>query len=257
MLIEKLPVISVVTVVLNRYEDIGYTLKSVCEQTYEKVEYIVIDGQSKDGTLDIIHRYRDCIDVLVSEKDEGIYDAMNKGLKLSKGDYVVFLNGGDSFHHKATLEEVVFHSVISKPQWPDLVFGECLLVDKNRNPIKKRSEFKNQTFPETLDYYSFREGTNVSHQAFIIHRKIAGQYDLRYKWSSDVDWMLRGIRDAEFVSRYDDIISEFVVGDATDKHKISTLTERFLVMSRHYGLIKTIYFHWRILVKRLKGLLSR
>ena len=89
------PKFSIITVVYNNVRDIEHTLKSVVNQSYDHIEYIVIDGQSTDGTLEIIQKYRDKITVLLSEKDKGIYDAMNKGLALATGDYVLFLNSGD------------------------------------------------------------------------------------------------------------------------------------------------------------------
>src|SRR5699024_3733405 len=100
------PKISIITVVFNNAKDIEYTIQSVLNQSYEHVEYIIIDGLSTDGTLDILNKYRAQIDILISEKDKGIYDAMNKGLEQATGDYVLFLNSGDAFYDKNTLSEV-------------------------------------------------------------------------------------------------------------------------------------------------------
>ena len=102
----SLPSLTIITIVYNRVKDIEYTLKSITEQTYKNIEYIVIDGNSNDGTLDIIQKYLDKINHLVSEKDNGIYDAMNKGLRLATGDYVLFINGGDNLHQKNTIENI-------------------------------------------------------------------------------------------------------------------------------------------------------
>ncbi len=94
--LEALPLITVITVVYNGAEHLEQTIKSVIEQSYPNIEYIVIDGGSTDGTLDIVKRYEEFIDYWVSEPDEGIYDAMNKGLKLATGDYIMFLNADDA-----------------------------------------------------------------------------------------------------------------------------------------------------------------
>jgi glycosyltransferase involved in cell wall biosynthesis len=92
------PVLSVITIVYNNARDIDRTLLSVLNQIYDGIEYIVVDGASNDGTLEIIKRYESRIAKLISEKDKGIYDAMNKGLALATGDYVIFMNSGDEFY---------------------------------------------------------------------------------------------------------------------------------------------------------------
>ncbi len=244
------PVVSIITVVYNRVHDIEYTLRSITGQTYPNIEYIVIDGGSSDGTSEILKKYKLYIQHFVSEKDNGIYDAMNKGLLLATGDYVLFINGGDALHDKHTIENIVIQK-INKIPCPDIVFGECLLIDRNRNAIKTRSEYKKQSFPENLDKYSFKNGTNVSHQSFLVKREITPLYNLSYKWSSDVDWMLNCIEKAKVISAYPEIISDFVTGDSTDNHKIESLTERFDIMKHHYGLLRTLYFHLFIFLNKL------
>ena len=94
--------ITVVTVVLNGEKDFERTILSVINQSYKNIEYIVIDGGSTDGTLDIIERYKDKIDYVIIEKDRGIYDAMNKGINIASGDWINFMNSGDIFYDKNT-----------------------------------------------------------------------------------------------------------------------------------------------------------
>src|SRR5690606_11151151 len=98
--------ISIITIVYNNVRDIEYTIRSVMKQTYANIEYIIVDGFSTDGTLDVIEKYREEIAILISEKDNGIYDAMNKGLNVATGDYVLFLNSGDELYEDMTLEKV-------------------------------------------------------------------------------------------------------------------------------------------------------
>ena len=98
--------ISIITVCLNAVETIETTIRSVLQQTYKNVEYIVIDGGSTDGTLQIIEKYRNDISILISEKDEGIYDAMNKGIELARGDYIGIINA-DDWYEKDAVEHVV------------------------------------------------------------------------------------------------------------------------------------------------------
>ena len=99
----KKPLISVITVCYNSYEMLQRTIKSVRMQTYSEIEYIVIDGASKDSTLRLIKENEDIINLWISEPDNGLYYAMNKGLDLANGDYVIYINAGDMFynHHKS------------------------------------------------------------------------------------------------------------------------------------------------------------
>lgn len=247
--------ISIITVVFNRVHDIEYTLSGITGQTYPKIEYIVIDGGSTDGTIEILQRYSDKIQVLISEKDKGIYDAMNKGLLHATGEYVLFINGGDNLHGRRTIEEIVTRHLSDHTNRPDIIYGECMLLDPERNQLQIRSLYKKQVFPESLDLYSFKSGTNVSHQSFMVRRAIAPLYNLSYKWSSDIDWMLRCIQRSDSIQVYHGIISEFVIGDSSEKNKLSSLKERFSIMSVHYGLTQTIYFHTSIIFKRLKEIL--
>ena len=108
------PRFSVITVTYNAEKVLEDTIQSVISQTYHHVEYIIIDGASKDGTMAIVNRYRDRISQVVSEPDKGLYDAMNKGIALATGDYLCFLNAGDSFHEDDTLQKIV-HSGTGDP----------------------------------------------------------------------------------------------------------------------------------------------
>ena len=116
------PKFSIITVTYNAEKVLEDTIQSVISQTYHHVEYIIVDGASKDGTLAIIDRYRERIHTVVSEPDKGLYDAMNKGITLASGDYLCFLNAGDCFHEDDTLQQMV-HS-INGNELPDVLYGE-------------------------------------------------------------------------------------------------------------------------------------
>lgn len=105
------PLISVVTVSYNAVLTIEQTILSVINQTYPHIEYIIIDGGSTDGTVDIIKKYANRIAYWVSEPDKGIYDAMNKGIRTAKGEWINFMNAGDLFYSKDTLEKVFSKSI--------------------------------------------------------------------------------------------------------------------------------------------------
>lgn len=243
------PVISIITVVLNRVQEIEYTLSSICEQTFLDKEYIVIDGGSEDGTLSKIEEYKSCIDVLVSEKDRGIYHAMNKALAMAQGEYVLFINGGDSLHDEKTLENIFQPNIIKTK--PDIIYGECMIIDRDRKKIETRSQLTQRPLPEKPNLYSFKKGTNISHQSFIVKRDITQNFQETYKWASDIDWMLHSMARSKSSYLYPGIISNFVQGDSSSQHKLTSLRERFWIMRKHYGLLRTLYYHVMILVRRI------
>lgn len=242
------PMISIITVVLNRYHDIRFTLESVVNQTYQNFEFIVIDGASTDGTLSIIDDYKEHIQVLISENDNGIYHAMNKGLEKASGEYILFLNGGDALHNEHVLEEI-FSIFSTEKDFPDIIYGECMFVDRNRKQLGIRSNLRKNPLPEKLHYYSFLQGSNVTHQCFIIKRSIAPFYNLNYRFSSDLDWMLNGIKLAKSIQKTDIIISDFVLGDTSEQNKYSSLWERFAILKSHYGWFKALKGHLQMIFR--------
>ena len=130
--------VSIITIVYNAVDKIESTLLSVLRQNYRNLEYIVVDGGSTDGTMDIINRYRNEIDILISEKDDGIYDAFNKGVLNATGDWVGIMNAGDSFVTENLLSEV-FSSRCCYDN-VDVVYGDAIAVDGNVETLCKASE---------------------------------------------------------------------------------------------------------------------
>ena len=122
------PKFSIITVTYNAEKVLEDTIQSVISQTYHHIEYIIVDGASKDGTISIINRYRPHIHTVVSEPDKGLYDAMNKGIALASGDYLCFLNAGDCFHEDDTLQQMVH--TINGSELPDVLYGETAIVDQ-------------------------------------------------------------------------------------------------------------------------------
>lgn len=245
---DKKPMISIITVVLNRYHDIRYTLESVVLQTYQDLEFIVIDGASSDGTLSIIEEYKNHIQLLISEKDEGIYHAMNKGLEKANGEYILYLNGGDALHDNQVLEKI-FSRYASEKDLPDVLYGECMFVDQDRKQLGTRSQLRKNPLPEKLHYYSFLQGSNVTHQCFIVRKSIAPLYDLQYRFSSDLDWMLNCIKAAKYLHKTDEIISDFVLGDTSEQNKYRSLWERFQILKEHYGWRKALKGHFQMIFR--------
>lgn len=234
------PTISIITVVYNNVADIEYTLRSVSDQTYSPIQYIVIDGLSTDGTLDKIAEYRDHIDILVSEKDKGIYDAMNKALSLATGDYVLFLNSGDELFDQNTLSDIFTES-----DGADIYYGETKLIDQNRNILGDR---RHKT-PDKFDWRSFRLGMNICHQAIYIKRSIASPYDLQYKISSDIDWVIKAAKQAQRCVNTHQYVAKYLVGGMSKQRHRQGLKERYAILKKYYGLLPNIWNHCIIAAK--------
>ena len=120
--------LSIVTITYNAEKTLEQTLKSVNEQTYADIEHIIVDGNSSDKTLDLIRRFENDKMKWISEPDNGLYDAMNKGIRMATGDYICFLNAGDTFFAANTVETVMY-SVNRATQLPDILYGETAIVD--------------------------------------------------------------------------------------------------------------------------------
>lgn len=236
------PKISVITVTYNAEKVLEDTLQSVVSQTYRSIEYILIDGASKDGTLAVAEQYRDRIQILVSEPDRGIYDAMNKGIALATGDYLCFLNAGDSFHQDSTLQQLV--QSIKSNDLPDIVYGETALVDSKRHFLRMRR----LSAPEVLTWKSFRQGMLVCHQAFFARRTLIEPYDLRYRYSADFDWCIRIMKKAHTLHNTHLTLIDYLDEGITTQNRRTSLRERFYIMARHYGLCSTLTHHaWFVL----------
>lgn len=240
------PTITIITVCYNAASTIGRTLRSVACQTYTRIEYIIMDGASKDETLQIVSEIVPWAKVQ-SEPDKGIYDAMNKGLRLATGDYVWFLNAGDALPEATTVEAMVgrmlhpdFAGVL-----PDVVYGDTRLIDAEDRDLGLRRLRP----PRDLNWRSFRHGMLVCHQSFIARRDLAEPYDLRYRFSSDVDWCIRVMKRARVYCRIDSPLSLYLNEGTTTANHRASLIERFRIMCKHYGTIPTVLQHIRFLFR--------
>ena len=224
------------------------TIQSVITQTYRNVEYIIVDGDSKDHTLDIINRYREHIHTLVSEPDKGLYDAMNKGIRLATGDYLCFLNAGDELHEDDTLQLMV-HS-ITGTELPDVLYGETAIVDEEGHFLRMRR----LSAPENLNWKSFKDGMLVCHQAFFPRRELAEPYDLRYRFSADFDWCIRIMKKSHTLHNTHLTLIDYLNEGMTTRNHRASLHERFRIMCRHYGYLSTLarhaWFALRLLLKK-------
>ncbi len=226
--------ISIITVVLNDVEHIEQTIQSVINQDFESIEYIVIDGQSTDGTMEIIKEYSEHIDILISEKDRGLYDAMNKGLAFATGEYILFLNSGDRLFDNQTISKIFASSSSA-----DVYYGDAQIIAPDDTPRGLRRLRP----PRQLTWKSLRRGMLVSHQAFVARRSICPKFNLKYRFSADYDWMIRVLRQAKIIVNTSIIIVKYLDEGLTKKNLRKSLKERFWIMSHNYGLLPTILRH--------------
>lgn len=229
-----LPKLSVITIVYNNVKDIERTMLSILNQTYSNIEYIVIDGASNDGTLEIIKKYENRIVKLISEKDKGIYDAMNKGLALATGDYVLFMNSGDEIYELETVEKIF----ATAPN-ADIYYGETEMYDENWNSLGRR---RHQA-PEYFNWESFKYGMSISHQAIYIKRSLTEPYNLQYKYSADIDWIIKIAKKASSIVNTHLYVAKYLVGGMSKKKHHESLKERFQIFSHYYGLVSNIINH--------------
>jgi len=194
-----MPVVSVITVVYNSLNLIEKTIRSITGQTYPNVEFIVIDGGSTDGTPEIIRLYEDHVCYWISERDQGIYDAMNKGLAAATGDYVWFMNAGDGIYSDDTLAKIFADdrsragSSEGPGQRAKIYYGDTMIVDTEYREIGLRRLRP----PGVLTWKSFKKGMLVCHQAILVSRDIAAPFDPQYRHSADFDWVLKALKKAE------------------------------------------------------------
>jgi glycosyltransferase len=181
--------ISVITAVYNRCDTISDALRSIAEQDYEDVEHVVIDGASSDGTLAVLDEHRSQIDILISEKDNGIYDALNKGIELAKGDVVGFLHADDFFAHHRVLSKIA--AAFEDPE-VGAVYGDLVYVRRADETRVVRHWRAGACTPRKLAW-----GWMPPHPTFYVRRSIyerLGKFDTRYRIAADYDCMLRIIQ---------------------------------------------------------------
>lgn len=230
---------SIITVTYNADKVLEDTIRSVIAQTYRNVEYIIVDGGSKDHTLEIADQYREHISRIISEPDKGLYDAMNKGIRLATGDYLCFLNAGDKLHDHDTLQQAI-HTLKDKEQ-PDVIYGETAIVDGEGHFLHMRR----LSSPDRLDWKSFKQGMLVCHQAFFARRESAVKhlYDLQYRFSADFDWCIRIMKEAKCIHNTRLILIDYLNEGMTTRNHKASLKERFRIMVKHYGWFSTVLHH--------------
>ena len=240
------PLFCIITVTYNAASTLPATLASVKEQSCKQYEYIVMDGLSKDNTVEMAKAADIPNARIFSSSDKGLYDAMNKAIDEATGDYLIFLNAGDAFHAPDTLQTIA-DAIVANGR-PDIVYGQTQLVNANRQRIGDRHLIA----PEELTFKSFAQGMLVCHQAFIASRKIAQHYDLQYRFSADYEWCLRCLKQSSKNVYVPHTIIDYLSEGLTTANRKASLKERFNIMCHYYGTIPTIVRHLKFIPRFLK-----
>jgi len=238
------PKVSIITVTYNAAEGLQKTLENISRSNYPDFEVIVIDGASTDETPQVTAAFSGRIDRLVSEPDNGIYDAMNKGLKLASGEYVWFINAGDEIHDPETITRLFD----GRPQQADIYYGETII----RSESGEIRGLRKKKLPEKMTWRSFRRGMVVCHQSILVRREIAPPYDLKYRYAADVEWVLLALQRARTIVNTQTVLSEFVLGGASTRYRKTSLKERYRIMKQYFGTTATWLAHAGFLFDALK-----
>lgn len=243
---------TIITCTYQAEKELERTLRSVLEQTYKDVEHLIVDGASTDATLQLAQTYstesqaqNNGHQVMVtSEPDKGLYDAMNKGLRHTTGDYVLFLNAGDTFPSESTLTQVAACAE-GENVLPGVLYGDTDIVDNEGRFVRHRR----LSPPKKLSWKSFMQGMVVCHQAFYARTDLAKKvpYQLKYRYSADVDWCIRVMKMAQKqglpLRNVQTVVANYLDGGMTEKNHKASLKERFRVMESHYGYLPTLFMH--------------
>jgi len=242
--------ISVITVCFNAAETIETTIRSVCAQTHSDVEYIVVDGGSTDATLSIVDRHAHKVARLISEKDDGIFDAMNKGIAVATGEIVYFLNADDFFVDERVLADVAraFQDDSSRA----FVYGNVILKDEPGGALSFPAKaFKTRSISEFLH-------NSFCHQAVFARRLLflqLGPFDPRYRYSADYEWIIRAFKrsrgkDFYFLERD---IAYYSCRGRSNQYVEVTRKEVARMQFRHFFSLEYLWYFFRyVLVRRLK-----
>jgi len=244
---------SIITVVFNGRALLPGTVESVRRQTYTGIEYLIVDGGSTDGTVDLIREYAAGMPNLrwISEKDRGLYDAMNKGLRMATGEFVWFLNCGDHLHAPDTVEKIA--ALVGSET--DVLYGDTLLMNDAREPAGLMSELGTRPLPNRLSWRDYLGGMLVVHQSFVARRTLAPEY-IAGNLCADYDWCIRILKKSRQVLNTRLILADYLMGGMSKQRHRQSLRDRFRLMREHFGLFSTLLAHiWiaiRAVVHRLK-----
>ena len=225
----RYPLISIITVVYNCKDDLEMTIKSIIDQTYPNIEYIVIDGNSNDGTIDIIKKYQNKITYWISEPDEGIYDAMNKGIRQSTGDWINFMNAGDRVYDQNILSSLFIP--VPKPS-TDIIYGDTEFIYTFGKYIRK---------PASLTY--LKESMIFCHQSSFVRTYLLKkrEFNTKYKICADYDFFLFCLKEGKILQYVPSTIAIFDAREGVSSSNRITREKEFGIISEREQTIE-----WKI-----------
>jgi len=241
--------ISIITITFNAERFLLGTVRSIMEQTCTDIEYIIVDGKSTDGTVDIIRKCEENFRTTgidfkwISEPDKGLYDAMNKGLQMATGDFVWFINAGDKLYDTTIVQQM--EDVWADNADADVIYGQTLIIDQNDKPYGERHKIA----PNNLELKHMLNGLVVCHQSIVVRREIAPAYDLNYRYSADYDWVCKVLKMSRSNCYINGYLSRFMLSGISAKNRKASWIERYQIMLRHFGLIRTLVAHLVIVLK--------
>lgn len=240
--------LSVITINFNNVAGLRRTLASIPEIETDTWEWIVVDGASSDGSVEYLKEYKGKLDLLISEPDKGLYDAMNKGLSSSKGGFVWFLNSGDILYEESTFK-IILDTI--KSEKFDFIYGDAQYINSENKPLGLMSKLKPQKFPEKLSKGSFRFGMSVCHQSMIVRRDLCGLYSMDYRYAADIDWSLNVLEKNPQTLNLNRVIAGFEEGGTSTQSMRLAMRERFNIFVNHFGWFNTLWYHLWIVIRRI------
>lgn len=236
--------LSIITVTYQAGPFIRRTLESLTCQSSQMFEYVLIDGGSRDDTLSILKEFESRIDYLVSEPDQGLYDAMNKGLRAASGKYVWFMNAGDTLADPDLVKDLLTYF----DKNPDVIYGDALFVNNIGSVRGLRSIVTPHSLPNNLRWQDMRYGMRVCHQSFIARASLAPEYRLD-NLSADIDWEIKILKKAQKTMLFPRPLSRYLEGGISNQQIKRSWKDRFWVLQTHFGWATTLWSHGIILVR--------
>ncbi len=238
--------ISIITINWNNLKGLERTYKSVSQQTARnQFEWIVIDGNSQDGSKEFIENHVQEIEKWISESDKGLYDAMNKGLQMAEGEFVWFMNSGDAIYHEKVVEEIL--PLLNKGE---VIYGDTMFIDQSGTEIGLISKLKPQPYPQRLTFNSFRFGMNICHQSFIAKRNLVPKYNEALRQAADIDWILNILKKNPKSVNSNNILAAFETGGSSYQNEKKAWKERYKVLKNHFGFFPNLMAHFWIFIRR-------
>lgn len=237
------PLITVVTVVYNRKDDLNATVENIRSQSFRDFEFVVVDGGSADDTVSVIHQNSDIISRWVSEPDNGIYDAMNKGVQLAKGEWIIFMNAGDMFYDNTVLD--FFSEKLPQLSNVNIVYGDAEIVQKENVHIQYQRD-------RHLDLTK-----SIIHQSMFVRREflVKHPYDLRYKVMADYDNLLSiSAISPRKCKHVDKIVCRYDKTGISSRPLYTYFREYYSVARRRMNMLEFIGFNFYILPRLLWSL---